>query len=170
MVKRAVGIASLYRSIAIVTTIGALALPSGAQAATATGVFDASTDTAKPVNDTAPRGSVTFDDSSGTITGTGQVSGLLANRAYLVVPYADGVCAPTPGVTAFPSAPWTTDANGSATINTTVNPQMINPAGQFTVAQTRSISIREVAAGSQGPGPNVPNPITEACDTAPDLG
>lgn len=163
------------RLLSLPAMLVALALPAAAEATTtATGTFTAATDTAKPLNDTSPRGSVTFSQTgNGPITAKGSITGLLPNRAYLTVAYKDGFCAPTPGVSAFPSAPWTTDGNGAATFTTTVNPQAVNPAGQFTVGQTRSISIREVAAGSQQPPaplpptPNVPNPITEACDTNP---
>jgi len=158
---------------------GALLLvPGQARAATttvkATATFTAATDTFKPVNNTSPRGKVTFRQTDfGPITATGNVTGLTPNRAYLTVPYADPVCAPLPGVTAFPSATWTTNANGAASFTVTVNPQAINPLATFTLDQTRSISIREALVPGQTTGPvttpSVPNPITEACDTAPVL-
>ncbi|MDA0178720.1 superoxide dismutase family protein [Solirubrobacter phytolaccae] len=139
---------------------------------TAKATFTAATDTFKPVNNTSPRGTVTFRQTdNGPITATGTVTGLTANRAYLTVPYSDGVCAPLPGVTAFPSATWTTNANGAATFSVTVNPQAINPLAMFTLDQTHSISIREALVPGQTTGPlttpSIPNPITEACDTDP---
>lgn len=151
-----------------------LAAPGVASAATVTAkaTFDATTDTNKPVNNTTPRGTVTFKQvDNGPITATGRVTGLTPSRAYLTVPYADPVCAPLPGVTAFPSATWTTDATGASSFTVTVNPQAINPAASFTLDQTRSISIREALVPGQTGGPittpTAPNPITEACDTSP---
>lgn len=171
---------NMKQAFAVLVAVGLLGVfPIVAQGATATATFTSSTDTPKLLNDTKPRGTVTFtQDGNGPITGKGKVTGLQPNRNYLAVPYKDGVCLPTPGVTAFPSAPWVTDSKGNATFTTTVNPQAINPLGQFNVAQTRSISMREVLIGGQSlpvtlpwplPSgtPNVPNPITEACDAHP---
>lgn len=140
---------------------------------TASATFTAANDSVKPVNDTAPRGTTVFSQTgpTGPITGQVSLTGLGASKAYLVVPYTDGGCAPTPGVTAFPSSRFTTDASGAANTSVTVNPAGVNPTGTLDLRNVRSISIREVALAGPSAGPttlpNAPTPVTEACDTAP---
>lgn len=71
----------------------------------------------------------------------------------------------------FPSSRFVTDTNGNANVSVTVNPAAINPLATLDLADVRSISTREVLAQGGGTGPitvpNVPWPITEACDTHP---
>jgi hypothetical protein len=128
--------------------------------------FTAATDTS--VLGASPRGVVTFAQHAlnGTITARGHVRGLTPGVRYLTVPYSDGVCAPLPGATAFPSKSFTANHKGRATIDTTVNPRAINPAAAFNVRQTHSVSIRRVAATVNGTT-NVPLAVTESCNTHP---
>jgi hypothetical protein len=170
----------MFKYLAVLATaLAALLLPAAgaSQAATSvtrvTGTFTAATDTVKPVGDTNPRGTVVFSQPTGggPITGVVSITGLAPNKAYLVVPYTDPVCAPAPGVTAFPSSRFTTDANGNASATVTVTPNVINPLATLDLRTVRSVSTREVLVqgGQSGPitVPNAPWPITEACDTNP---
>jgi hypothetical protein len=51
-------------------------------------------------------GTLTFSQSgTGPIAVNGGLSGLAPSTPYVAVPYKDGICLPTPGVTAFPSGP-----------------------------------------------------------------
>jgi len=108
------------------------------------------------------------------ITVRGNISGLAPSTPYVAVPYKDAICLPTPGVTAFPSGSWFTNAAGSASVNVIVNPQAINPAGDFYAIQTKSVSIRQVVIpaialpGIPAGTPNVPNAAPpETCDRNP---
>jgi len=121
-------------------------------------------------------GSVKFSQagSGAPITVNGRISGLNPNTPYVTVAYIDNVCLPTPGVTAFPSGGFWANSSGVAAVNTTVNPQGVNPVGQFDVIQTESVSVRQVlVSGITVPGtpivtPNIPNAAPpEACDQAP---
>ena len=105
---------------------------------------------------------------------TGSVSGLAASTPYVAVPYKDAICLPTPGVTAFPSGSWMTNAQGSATVNVVVNPQAIESRRRLYAIQTRSVSIRQaIVSAVTVPGipigtPTVPNAAPpETCDRAP---
>lgn len=109
-----------------------------------------------------------------TITARGDLTGLAPTTTYVAVPYRDGFCTPVPGVTAYPSGPFTTDRAGRARFATKVNPRAVNPAGRFDVRDTRSVSVRQVVISSVAlPGipvgtPTVPNVAQpEACDKTP---
>ncbi len=125
-------------------------------------------------------GTLTFTQigANKAITVNGRLGGLAPRNLYVAVPYKDAVCAPTPGVTAFPSGTLYTDAQGKAVVaNVTVNPAAINPAGSFTVSETRSVSVRQAIVTSVAlPGipvgtPTVPNGAQpEACDRSPVVG
>lgn len=121
-------------------------------------------------------GSVTFRQTvpGAPISASGSLSGLQPNTGYVTVPYKDGACIPAAGVTAFPSAPFYTNATGQVAFSgVTVNPAAINPLGSFNVNQTRSVSVRQLIVSSVTvPGvistPNIPNVgAVEACDRAP---
>lgn len=121
-------------------------------------------------------GSVKFSQTvpGAPISASGSLSGLQPNTGYVTVPYKDGACVPAAGVTAFPSAPFYTNATGQVTFSgVTVNPAAINPLGSFNVNQTKSVSVRQLVVSSVTiPGvistPNVPNVgAVEACDRAP---
>ena len=85
------------------------------------------------------------------------------------------MCLPTPGVTAFPSGSWMTNAQGvGQPRNVVVNPAAINPVGTFSVIETRSVSIRQAVISAVAvPGipagtPTVPNGAQpEGCDRRP---
>jgi hypothetical protein len=169
----------MFKFLAVLATALAVAAPvagpaDAASVTTVTGTFTAATDTVKPYNDTNPRGTVVFSQPSGggPITGVVNITGLAPSKAYLVVPYTDPVCAPTPGVTAFPSSRFVTDTAGNArNVAVTVTPNAINPLATLDLTTVKSVSTREVLVqgGQSGPVtiPNVPTPITEACDPAP---
>ncbi len=156
-------------------------------------VFDVTT--AGPITSSV-RGTLTVQPgTAGNTRVVGDVTGLAANSLFVAVPYSDPRCTPLPGITAFPSGTWFTDATGAAHVDVQVNPRSINPLGSFSSDQTRSVSIRRVVAQSQpipvgvptnlvtvsvsssltGPvtiptsTPTVPNvAYVEACDTSPD--
>lgn len=169
---------------ALAATAALVAAPTAALAAGATqyqAVFDAGT--AGPITSSV-RGTLTIQPGTGGNTRVvGDVTGLAANSLFVAVPYSDPRCTPLPGITAFPSGTWYTDATGSAHVDVQVNPQSINPLGSFSADQTRSVSIRRVVAQSQPipigvptnlvlvptSTPTVPNvAYVEACDTSPD--
>ncbi len=112
------------------------------------------------------------------ITVNGSLTGLAPRNLYVAVPYKDGVCLPTPGVTAFPSGTFYTDTAGRARVsNVKVDPAAVNPAGTFNVNETRSVSVRQAIVTSVAlPGipvgtPTVPNGAQpEACDRNPVVG
>jgi hypothetical protein len=110
---------------------------------------------------------------SAPITATGHLTGLRARTTYVTVPYKDAECLPLAGVTAFPSGPFTSDANGTADFSVTVNPTALVPVGAFDVSQTASVSVRQVVVSSLNLGglvgtPTVPNvAMPEACDRSP---
>lgn len=120
-------------------------------------------------------GQVTFTQaaSRAPITAVGHLDGLAANTPYVVVPYKDAECLPLAGVSAFPSGSFTTDSTGAAHFSVTVNPTAIVPTGVFDVAQTKSVSVRQVVIVGTGIGgligvPTVPNvAMPEACDRKP---
>ncbi len=168
----------IHRIPATIAALGLLALPAVAEAAprsVAVGQFiPGQTDGLRPVS-----GSVTFTQvGNGTITVTGRLSGLEPSKGYVAVPYKDAMCLPTPGITAFPTGAFYTDSTGRVRIpaGVTVNPQAINPTGQFTVQQTKSVSVRQIVISAVNlPGipagtPTVPNVVRpEACDVSPDV-
>lgn len=112
---------------------------------------------------------------NGTIKVSGHLRGLAPRTRYVAVAYKDAICAPTPGVTAFPSGSFVTDRRGRVTIrNVTVNPAGFNPVGTFDVEETRSVSIRQALVqpisvpGIPAGTPTVPNgAAVEACDRSP---
>lgn len=121
-------------------------------------------------------GNVTFSQSASgaAISASGNLSGLKANTPYVTVPYKDPLCVPAVGLTAFPSKPFTTDANGKVSFSgVTVNPQAILPVGTFDVSQTHSVSVRQVILNSINLGgiiqiPTIPNgAAVETCDLHP---
>ena len=170
----------LRPAIATAVVASALLVPSIASAAEATAtsrpgsgnyLTTSGTDNLRQVG-----GSIKFTQSGpgAPINVSGQLTGLAPNNLYVAVPYKDAVCLPTPGVTAFPSGTFLTNAQGSASVSTTVNPAAFNPAGSFTVPETRSVSVRQALVTSIAlPGipvgtPTVPNgAAVEACDRAP---
>lgn len=167
-----------------IAAAGAAALvltPGAASASTAVGTFVGGsgnflttpngTDALRKLN-----GSLKFDQrKTGPITVNGNLSGLAPSTPYVGVPYKDGVCLPTPGVTAFPSGAFFTNARGEARVrNVTVSPTAINPRGTFSVSETRSVSVRQAVITTVAlPGipvgtPTVPNGAQpEGCDRTP---
>lgn len=182
----------IARSIAAALAAGgttalfvSVSVPSAAASATGTvaiAEWDAATDTTPQVvnGETSPRGTFRFfqeEDAANLndVTVKGSVTGLRPFSSYVTVLYVDGVCAPTPSVTAFPSAVFTTDETGSATLNKLpLNPQAINALRTFDIEDTLSVSIRDVVMpgqtldGSPVTVPTLPNGgETEACDKDP---
>lgn len=117
-----------------------------------------------------PTGWVTFRQKATgkRITASGRVFGLEPNKSYVVVPYKDANCLPAVGVTAFPSVAIQADRKGRIKFNNRlVNPAGINPAGSFNVAETRSVSVREVVVSIPGVI-TIPNGAeVKACDESP---
>jgi len=167
-------------ALTAVLAAGLLA-PAAAQAATAVGTFDAGSGHHMVVPDGTDGlrqvdGQLTFRQTAfGPITVNGRLAGLAPSTPYVAVPYKDGACIPTPGVTAFPSGSFMSNAQGVAQPrNVVVNPSAINPVGTFSVAETRSVSVRQAVISAVAvPGipagtPTVPNGAQpEACDRTP---
>lgn len=124
--------------------------------------------TSGPFNTTV-KGNSTFQQVGTTITAHGHVEGLRPNTAYVTVAYKDDGCLPTPGLTAFPSAAFTTNAVGKATFTVTVNPMSINPVGTLSVPQIKSISIRQVLINSVAIPYYIPNNPYPASPTIPNV-
>lgn len=170
MKSKVLGIAC--SATALILSVGVAPANAGAiTSAKGTFVSGSSTDRLRSVD-----GKVKFTQpkKNGTITVSGNLSGLEANKLYVAVPYKDGACLPTPGITAFPSGAFQTNGTGAVVIpnGVTVNPKAINPLGTFNVSQTRSISVRQVVIQAVSvPGipagtPTVPNIVQpEACTT-----
>ncbi len=88
--------------------------------------------------------------------------------------YKDGVCLPTPGVTAFPSGGSWCQLGRRGGGQHDRQRAGVKPAGEFDAIQTEAVSVRQVlVSGITVPGtpigtPNVPNAAPpEACDQAP---
>ena len=169
------------KRIALAAVLAGLLIPAAAQAASAVGSFQAGsghhmvvpngTDGLRQVD-----GQLTFrQNATGPITVNGRLSGLAPSTPYVAVPYKDGACIPTPGVTAFPSGSFLSNAQGVAQPrNVVISPTAVNPLGTFTVGETRSVSVRQaVISAIAVPGipagtPTVPNGAQpEACDRTP---
>ncbi|WP_375424047.1 hypothetical protein [uncultured Friedmanniella sp.] len=173
----------MFRSTTIVLSAVALTLalplPAHAASSTATATFRGGSGNYLTTSGTDANlqvsGQVTLRQAapSAAITASGSLTGLRANTTYVTVPYKDGVCLPAAGVSAFPSGSFTTDGTGSVVFTVSVNPTAISPAGVFDVAQTKSVSVRQVVLSPVNGGgvvgtPTVPNvAVPEACDRHP---
>jgi hypothetical protein len=173
----------LVLAAATLAVLIALATPAAARSAVAVGTFDGGSGSFLTTPDGTDGlrqldGTLTFRQSgTGPITVNGSLSGLAPSTPYVAVPYKDGVCLPTPGITAFPYGSFFTNANGQVQVrNVTVNPAAINPVGTFSVSETRSVSVRQAVITSIAlPGipigtPTVPNAAPpEGCDKNPEV-
>ena len=161
----------------------AVAAPGGTVTANFTRVDDTSPQVVN--GETRPRGTLTFRQpvnvaGNDNFRVNGRITGLRANSDYVAVLYKDAVCAPTPGLTAFPSRVVRTDRSGVAVFRDTVlDPQGVNPAARHRARETRSVSLRDAivlpaaVTGQNAPLPGLPitavpnGAETEACGRSP---